>query len=86
MWDQGSEGRLGSEGWDLGSQVQDQGSLAMELGSAVFLGIRDQTITTTTTTTDYAIFVGSGTKICHAFEISDQKSDYKNVFRDEKHS
>ena len=54
----------GSEEWDLGSQSQDQGSQAMQSGSAVFF--RDQG-------SGCAIFVGSGTKILHAFGIKDQK-------------
>ena len=38
MWDQGSEG------WDLGLQPRDQGSRAMGLGSANFLGRRGQAV------------------------------------------
>ena len=49
----------GSEGWDLGSQLRDQGSLAIGIGVINFL--RDQGSGCTT-------FVGSGTKTCHAFE------------------
>ena len=64
-WDQGSEGwDQGSEGWDLRSQPWAQGSQTMGSGSAVFLGIRDQAV---------SIFVGSGTKMDHAFGIKDQK-------------
>ena len=33
---------------------------------------------------DCTIFVGSGTKICHAFGIKDPKCGYKNGISDEK--
>ena len=46
----------------------DQGSQAMGSGSAVF---RDEGSGCTS-------FVGSGTKICDAFDIKDQKFGYKN--------
>ena len=60
MWDQVSKGwDQGLEGRDLASQHWDQGSQAMESGSAVF--------------SHCTIFVGSGTKICRAFGIKDQK-------------
>ena len=65
----------GSNGWDQGSEGWDQGSKTMGWGSAVFL--RDQGSRCT-------IFVGSGTKIGHAFGIEDQKSAYKNGISDEK--
>jgi len=78
MWDQGSKGwDQGSEGWDLGPQPWDQESQTMGSGSAVFLGIRDQGSGCT-------IFVGSGTKIGHAFGIKDHKFAYKNGISDEK--
>ena len=51
-----------------GSEGWDQGSQAMGSGSAVF---RDQGSGCTS-------FVGSGTKICDAFDIKDQKFGYKN--------
>jgi len=76
MWDQGSNGRdQGTEGWDLGSQPCDQGSQTTGSGSAVFF--RDQGSGCT-------IFVGSGTKIGHAFGIKDQKFACKNRISDEK--
>ena len=34
--------------------------------------------------TGYTIFVGSGTKICHAFVIKDQKFGYNTGISDEK--
>ena len=58
----------GSEGWDLGSQT-------MGSGSAVFY--RDQESGCTT-------FVGSGTKIGHAFGIKEQKFAYKNGISNKK--
>ena len=76
MWDQGSKGwDRGSEGWDLGPQPWDQESQTMGSGSAV--SYRDQGSGCTT-------FVGSGTKIGHAFGIKEQKFAYKNGISDEK--
>ena len=63
MWDQGSEG------WDLRSQPWAQGSYTMGSESAVFF--RDQGSGCT-------IFVGSGTKMGHAFGIKDQEFADKN--------
>jgi len=73
MWDWD----LGSEGLDLGSRPRDQGSGITDHGIGVssFSGIRDQAVT---------IFVGSGTKIVHAFGIRDQKFACKNGISDEK--
>ena len=65
-----------SERWDLGSQPRDQGSQAMGLGSSFFF-FRDRG-------PGCIIFVGSGTKICHAFGTKDQKFGYKNGISDEK--
>ena len=77
MLDQGSRGwDQRSEGWNLGSQLRDQGSQAKGSGSAVFL--RDQGSCSST------IFVGSGTKIYHAFGIKDHQFGYKNGIGDEK--
>ena len=71
MWDQGSEG------WDLGSHLRDQGPQAIGSGSAVCF-FRNQG-------SGCNIFMGSaGTKICHAFGIKDQKYGYKNWVSDEK--
>ena len=76
MWDQGSkQWDQELEGWDLGSQPPDQGSQAMGLKSAVFLRYQGSGCT---------IFVGSGTKICDAFGIKDQKFEYKNGISNEK--
>jgi len=61
--------RLGSGITALGSGITDRGS-----GSAL-LGDQGSGCT---------IFVGSGTKIGHAFGIKDQKFTYKNGISDEK--
>jgi len=76
MWVQGSKGwDQGSEEWDLRSQPWDQGSQTMGSGSVVFF--RDQGSGCT-------IFVGSGTKIGHAFGVKNQKVAYRNGISDEK--
>ena len=73
---QGSKGwDRGSEGWDLGPQPWYQESQTMGSGSAV--SYRDQGSGCTT-------FVGSGTKIGHAFGIKEQKFAYKNGISNEK--
>jgi len=78
MWHQGSKGwDWGSEGWDLGSQPWDQGSQPMGSGPAVFY--RDQGLGCTT-------FVGSGTKINHAFGIKERKFAYKMGSAMKKHT
>ena len=64
-----------SKGWDQGSQHWARGSQAMGLGIKIVL--RDHGSPCT-------IFVGSGTKICHAFGIKDQKFGYKNGISAEK--
>ena len=62
--------RAGSGITAPGSGITDHG-----FGISSFLGIGDQAVT---------IFVGSGTKIVHAFGIRDQKFACKNGISDEK--
>jgi len=57
------------------SHPWDQGSQTVGIGISSFLGIRDKAV---------PFFVGSGTKICHAVGIKDQKFGYKNGISDEK--
>ena len=61
--------------WDLESQALNQGSETVGSGTAVFSGSGIRL---------YTIFVGSGTKIGHAFGIKDQKFAYKNGISIEK--
>jgi len=76
MWDRGSKGvglgirRVGSGMTDLGSGITDHG-----IGIRQFLGDQGSGCT---------IFVGSGTKIGHAFGIKDQTIAYKIWISDEK--
>ena len=66
--------------WNQRSKEWDQGSEGWDLGSqAMGLGLTEQGSGCT-------IFVGSGTKIYHAFGIDDQKFWYKNGMSDKKHT
>ena len=75
-WDQGSEGRDSGSGIrDMGSGIRDQGSGTWDRVRGSFLKNQGSGCT---------IFVGSETKVCHAFKIKDQKFGYRNGVSDEK--
>ena len=76
MWDQVSKRwDQGSEGWDLGSQALGSGITSHGIRISSFL--REQGV-------GCIIFVGSGTKICHAVGTKDRKFGYKNGISDQK--
>ena len=69
-WDQGSEGR---DGRDLGLQPRDEGSQA--IGSRISGFLRDQE-------SGCIVFVGSGTKIYHAFRgVARIFSEERTIFQ-----